>query len=85
MSFVLSLLRCFKPELGRIVLPRLCLVGFNFAQPFLITAVLEQLYQPDDEQSRLRGYELIAATLFIYSGIAVSAPLSIQMHLLCLF
>jgi hypothetical protein len=45
---------------------------FTFAQPFLITQVLEFLKTEDDEGSRQKGYYLVAATGLIYLGIAVS-------------
>jgi ATP-binding cassette subfamily C (CFTR/MRP) protein 1 len=53
------------------VIPRLCLIGFNFAQPFLITAALNLVSEPVNPSTRNEGYGLIGATALIYLGIAV--------------
>lgn len=55
------------------VIPRLCLIGFNFAQPFLITAALNLVTEPVNPSTRNEGYGLIGATALIYLGIAVGA------------
>lgn len=52
------------------VLPRLCLTGFTFAQPFLITALIQ--YLSDNTASKNNGYGLIGASFLVYGGIAVS-------------
>jgi hypothetical protein len=54
-----------------LLFPRLLLIAFIFAQPFLITAILELLYKPDDKNFRVERLELIFATGFIYMGISV--------------
>ena len=46
-------------------------MAFTFAQPFLISKVIDQLSNPR-ASSRGNSYGLIAATFFIYTGIAVS-------------
>ncbi|KAI1128414.1 ABC transporter [Nemania abortiva] len=52
---------------------RLALIGFTFAQPFLIFRVLDLLSNPGDpSDTDNNGYGLIGATFFIYLGIAVS-------------
>lgn len=53
-------------------LPRVCLIGLTFAQPFLISRVLDLLAQPSDPVTMNTGYGLIGATALIYLGIAVS-------------
>ena len=58
------------------IIPRLCLIGFNFAQPFLITRTLNLLYQPINETSKDEGYGLIGAAGLIYLGIAVCNKIS---------
>ena len=45
------------------------MIGFNFAQPFLIVSAIGNLRRP--EASKNDGYGLIGAAFFIYSGIAV--------------
>ena len=52
------------------VFPRLCLIGFTFSQPFLISAILKWVQQ--DNSSKSNGYKLIAATILVYLGLAVS-------------
>ena len=70
-SFVLALWRTLRQPYGHVIFPRVCLIGFSFAQPFLITSVLDFLGHADDDMSRNQGYGLIAATGCIYLGIAV--------------
>ncbi|KAJ5518059.1 ABC transporter integral membrane type 1 [Penicillium expansum] len=57
------------------VVPRLCLIGFKFAQPFLINDLIN--YVSDNGSSELSGvkYGFIGATVLIYVGIAVSTAL----------
>ncbi|KAK3325989.1 P-loop containing nucleoside triphosphate hydrolase protein [Apodospora peruviana] len=52
--------------------PRIAMTAFQFCQPFLINTLLDYLQQPVEESSRNVGYGLIGATLFIYTGIAIS-------------
>jgi len=52
--------------------PRLCLIGFTFAQPFLISRALNILVQHPSPDSLDGGYGLIGATVLIYLGLAVS-------------
>ncbi|OTB09170.1 hypothetical protein M426DRAFT_7187 [Hypoxylon sp. CI-4A] len=55
------------------IIPRLFLIAFTFAQPFLITHVLDLLTEPDSEAARDTGYGLMLAAAFIYLGIALSS------------
>lgn len=69
-----SLLKaCFHaysiPFLGA-VLPRLCLSGFTFAQPFLIKSLISYISEKDAAVDRGKG--LIGAYALVYIGIAVS-------------
>lgn len=66
-----ALWKAFRRSFCSVVLPRLCLISFTFAQPFFIARVLRLLQEVDDDSSRRRGYGLIAATVLIYVGIAV--------------
>jgi ATP-binding cassette subfamily C (CFTR/MRP) protein 1 len=59
----------------QIIIPRLFLVGFTFAQPFLITSALDLLIQPHNQVTRDQGYGLIGATALVYVGLAVSTLL----------
>ena len=56
---------------AHVLLPRTALIIFTFAQPFLITRVLQLLEESDDANSHMKGYFLVLATLLIYLGIAV--------------
>jgi ATP-binding cassette, subfamily C (CFTR/MRP), member 1 len=51
------------------IFPRLCLVAFNYAQPFLISSAISYVSQPSPKKND--GYGLIAATGLVYLGIAV--------------
>ncbi|KAK0643329.1 putative ATP-binding cassette transporter [Cercophora newfieldiana] len=62
----------WKPFLAA-VFPRLCLIGFTFAQPFLIFRVLSHLTRPGGETTLREGYGLIGAAALIYLGLAVSS------------
>ncbi|PHH63516.1 hypothetical protein CDD81_5797 [Ophiocordyceps australis] len=53
-------------------IPRLFLIVFTFAQPFLISRVLDLLTEPDNQLSRNTGYGLILAAAVIYLGLALS-------------
>ncbi|CRG90845.1 Multidrug resistance-associated protein 1 [Talaromyces islandicus] len=69
--------RAFKVPLALTVLPRLCLIGFTFSQPFLITSILNWL---DNSQTASNdGYGLIGATVLIYLGMALSKLIYDQM------
>lgn len=53
-------------------IPRLCLIGFNYAQPFLIQRAITLLSELRSTQSDNNGYGLIGAAFFVYVGIAIS-------------
>lgn len=58
-------------------IPRLFLIGFTFAQPFLITSAVGLLASnEDDKAADQTGYGLLGATALIYMGIAISKLLS---------
>ncbi|GKZ48059.1 hypothetical protein AbraIFM66951_011809 [Aspergillus brasiliensis] len=56
----------------RTIFPRLCLIGFSYAQTFFIQRALEHLQRPNTQLIRNEGYGLIGAAALIYGGIAVS-------------
>jgi ATP-binding cassette, subfamily C (CFTR/MRP), member 1 len=68
---IITTFRALKWPLLATVFPRICLLGFNFAQPFLIARSLTFLSQPQDELSKREGSGLIGAALLIYLGLAV--------------
>ncbi|KAI0398870.1 ABC transporter [Xylaria palmicola] len=57
------------------VAPRIALIGFSFAQPFFIRALLKYLQQPGDASTAGVGHGLIGAGALIYFGIALSSAL----------
>ncbi|KAH7319081.1 putative ATP-binding cassette transporter [Rhexocercosporidium sp. MPI-PUGE-AT-0058] len=67
-----AILRLLWWSLIMAIIPRLCLIGFNFAQPFLITAALSLVSEPVNPSTRNEGYGLIGATALIYLGIAIT-------------
>ncbi|KAI2895843.1 hypothetical protein CBS63078_8455 [Aspergillus niger] len=56
----------------RTIFPRLCLIGFSYAQTFFIQRAMEHLHMPDTQLTRNEGYGLIGAAALIYGGIAIS-------------
>lgn len=55
----------------RVVAPRLCLIGFNYAQTFFIERAVTLLHEPMNPDSKNDGYGLIGAAALVYGGIAV--------------
>ncbi|KAJ5206864.1 ABC multidrug transporter [Penicillium cf. griseofulvum] len=69
-SLLRVLLALYKRPLLAGVLPRLCLTGVNFAQPFLVNRVTSFLGQPSSSTTKGIAYGLIAAYGIVYVGIA---------------
>lgn len=57
-------------------LPRLCMTGFTFAQPFLLTRVVSFVSESNSIVSKNYGYGLIVASVLIYLGLAVTTAKS---------
>ena len=57
--------------------PRFCLVGFSFAQPFLINRAILFSGSPNTPENRNVGYGLIGAYVLVYTGIAVRFKLCV--------
>lgn len=55
-----------------VVPPRLCLIGFNFCQPFLINRAVKYSEDAPSAQGDNIGYGLIGAYILVFVGIAVS-------------
>jgi ATP-binding cassette, subfamily C (CFTR/MRP), member 1 len=70
-ALVSASIKAFRKPLAAMVFPRICLIGLNFAQPFLISRLLNLFRDPDSINNRNIGYGLIGATGAIYLGIAV--------------
>lgn len=70
-SLLVTVFRTLKWPLLSIALPRLCLIGFNFSQPFLINRAISLSTEPDSQHATNVGYGLIFAYVIAYTGIAV--------------
>lgn len=75
-AFIYAVWAGLSRSFAQLIFPRLCLMAFTFAQPFLISRLLTLLEKPDDEATRREGYFLIAATGIMYIGSAVFGLLS---------
>ncbi len=62
----------FKWQFVAGILPRILFIGFNFAQPFLINAVVDYVGEPEDERSDKIAGGLVGATVLVYVGLAIS-------------
>lgn len=58
------------------ILPRLCLTGFTFAQPFLLTRLVGFVSEPNGPLSHSYGSGLIVAAMIIYLGLAITTASS---------
>lgn len=70
-ALLLAVIKCLRVEIATIAFPRLCVVGFSIAQPFLIGKFVTVLQQTNS-MSQDMGYGLIAATAIVFTGVAVS-------------
>ena len=65
----------FKGPLMAAVIPKLCLIGFLYAQPLLINAAVTLAGLPQEQPFNNAGYGLMGAYVIVYTGIAVrSSP-----------
>ncbi|ATZ58539.1 hypothetical protein BCIN_16g02970 [Botrytis cinerea B05.10] len=70
-----ALYATFKALLGPILvtmIPRVCLIGFNFCQPLLIHRFTTYLQQAVTEKTTNQGYGLVGAYGIVYLGITLS-------------
>jgi ATP-binding cassette subfamily C (CFTR/MRP) protein 1 len=68
---LLTTAKTFRSSLLAGVFPRLCQTGFTYAQPFLISTLINHLDAP--EKSSNVGYALIGAYVLVFLGAAVSS------------
>lgn len=61
----------FRWNILSIVFPRLCVVGLNVAQPFLVNAAVKFVQSADGNENKNDGFGLIGAYAFVYIGSAV--------------
>ncbi|KAJ5200516.1 ABC transporter integral membrane type 1 [Penicillium cf. griseofulvum] len=69
-ALLLAIFSCLRWDIAAIALPRLALIGFNIAQPFLVGKTVAFLEQT--ESSLNIGYGLIGAIAIIFIGIAIT-------------
>lgn len=69
-ALLLAIVNCLRWDIAAIALPRLALIGFSIAQPFLVGKTVTFLEQT--ESSVNIGYGLIGATAIVFIGVAVS-------------
>ncbi|KFY61345.1 hypothetical protein V497_03025 [Pseudogymnoascus sp. VKM F-4516 (FW-969)] len=74
-TLAIAIFRCFWAPLLTAVVPRLCLIGFNYSQPFLINRVIVFVGKTRNSSSANNSYGLIGATALIYIGIAISTAI----------
>lgn len=55
------------------IIPRLCVIGFKFSQPFLINALIKNIQSPIEMTNA--GYGLAGAYALVYFGLAVATGL----------
>ncbi|KAH7350682.1 P-loop containing nucleoside triphosphate hydrolase protein [Rhexocercosporidium sp. MPI-PUGE-AT-0058] len=67
-----SIFNCLRWPFLSVIFPRLCLIGFNYSQPFLISSAINFVSEPSATRNKSDGYGLIAAAALIYLGIAIS-------------
>ncbi|KAL0941776.1 ABC multidrug transporter [Colletotrichum truncatum] len=65
-------LRVFAGPMSAPIIPRLFLIGFNYAQPLLIQQAIGLAGLPQTRENNNRGFGLIGAYVLVYTGIAVS-------------
>lgn len=69
-ALLVAVLKCLRWEIAALTVPRLGLIGFSIAQPFLIGKAVS--YLENTESTPNIGYGLIGATAIVYIGVAVS-------------
>lgn len=80
-SLFASTLNTLKWPILAVVPPRLCLIGFNFCQPFLINRAVTFSEEANNYQTTETGYGLIGAYVIVFVGIAVCYPCTLASQL----
>ncbi|KAL4796747.1 hypothetical protein BDV19DRAFT_387940 [Aspergillus venezuelensis] len=71
-ALVRSCLRVYRGPFNAAVIPRLCLIGFTFCQPFLINATISWVGNQNAAEDS--GKALIGAFALVYCGMAARSP-----------
>lgn len=61
-AFVFVVFDCLKWSIASLIFPRVCLIGFNHAQPFLISTAITFVSRKSGEKDRNEWYGLLGAT-----------------------
>ncbi|KAF2663667.1 hypothetical protein BT63DRAFT_465330 [Microthyrium microscopicum] len=67
-ALLYAVLSCLRYEILLTVLPRLAIIGFTYAQSFLIPAAINYLETPSNERNHNHAYGLLGAAALIYGG-----------------
>jgi ATP-binding cassette, subfamily C (CFTR/MRP), member 1 len=74
---LLAVLKYLQWPLLSVLFPRICLIVLKYAQPFLISSAIHFVSEVDYKtENSVTASRLIAAAIFIYTGIAVGYLLS---------
>ena len=68
----LALIKCIRWEIAKIVVPRLFVVIFNMAQPFLLSRAIVYFGSTGSRLPRDTAGDLIRDSAIVFIGIAVS-------------
>ncbi|KAM5453644.1 hypothetical protein McanCB56680_002853 [Microsporum canis] len=71
-ALIKATISCLRWALLSVVCPRISLIGFKYAQPFLISSVIGFVQAPSSDQKRSHALGLVAAAFLVYLGIAVT-------------
>ncbi|KAE8339574.1 hypothetical protein BDV24DRAFT_176042 [Aspergillus arachidicola] len=72
LALLLALIKCIRWEIAKIAVPRLCLVIFNMAQPFLLSRTMVYFGSIGSRLPRDTAGDLIRDSAIVLIGIAIS-------------
>ncbi|KJK66259.1 multi drug resistance-associated protein MRP [Aspergillus parasiticus SU-1] len=72
LALFLALIKCIRWEIAKIAVPRLCLVIFNMAQPFLLSRTMVYFGSIGSRLPRDTAGDLIRDSAIVFIGIAIS-------------
>ncbi|KAB8209652.1 P-loop containing nucleoside triphosphate hydrolase protein [Aspergillus parasiticus] len=72
LALFLALIKCIRWEIAKIAVPRLCLVIFNTAQPFLLSRTMVYFGSIGSRLPRDTAGDLIRDSAIVFIGIAIS-------------
>ncbi|KNG80251.1 hypothetical protein ANOM_010973 [Aspergillus nomiae NRRL 13137] len=72
LALFLALIKCIRWEIAKVAVPRLCLLIFNMAQPFLLSRVVVYFGPTDSGLSQNTGGDLIRDFIIVLIGTAIS-------------